>query len=365
MNSNNAKIKEIEKNIKKKEARLERLGKKRDSARTYETKKAAKQQEIRQRKDIANKKEEISNLKKENNSLKKEINRQNQILHPEKKGELPCFSSDTLVWTVEGTKRIDQLQNGESILAYDFERDNVVIRKINRVLKNKTRHFYKIVAGNSAIYSTGSHPFWIESQSKWIEARELKKDMRIKLINGNSISIDSITLQENFDTSSYNLSVYKTHNYFVGIGVLVHNKLIIDYNSPSLKGGFGNLDIYECVNPDYPGKVYIGQTDDIPRRQGEHRDKARKMLTDPSKLTKKDLEFYRFMEKAKLQPRVKNLNQYQANYLEQKNLDIEREIRGRDNVMNRKEVVKKGNMEALAKKIANDPKVQEAGYCPK
>jgi hypothetical protein len=83
-------------------------------------------------------------------------------------------------------------------------------------------------------------------------------------------------------------------------------------------------------------------------------------LKEPN-LTPEQREFWEFKKDIVLQERVSGLNPDQANYLEQKNMDIER---GANNdLMNRREQVSKKNMPDLEKKIASDPKVQEAGLC--
>jgi hypothetical protein len=112
----------------------------------------------------------------------------------------------------------------------------------------------------------------------------------------------------------------------------------------------GNMLVYEGTNEDFPGKVYIGKTDDLDREQ-EHQRKARSKLKDPSKLSPEEQEFYRFMEKVKLRARATGLDGDMAKYLEQRNIDIERDALGKRNVMNRINAVDPEKMPELERSI--------------
>jgi hypothetical protein len=158
--------------------------------------------------------------------------------------ELPCFAGETPVWTVDGVKRIDELQPGEKVWAFDEELQQTVPRQILKVLQNRTVHFYDVRVGSSTIQATGNHPFWVEDRSEWIAARHLKAGMKLKHLNGQIISIESINLREGLHSNTYNLSIDKNHNYFVGAGVLVHNEGVVDYNL-----GGENYEVYIGKNP--------------------------------------------------------------------------------------------------------------------
>jgi predicted GIY-YIG superfamily endonuclease len=182
------------------------------------------------------------------------------------------------------------------------------------------------------------HRFWSVSDGDWVETRHLRPGTELHLFSGEPMFIERIDVHEAPLADTFNLHVEENVTYFVGPGVLVHN------GGPSYS--FGNLRIYAGYNPKFPGKVYIGQTDDINRRQEEHRREAREKLKDPT-LSAEEREFWKFKE---------------ADYLEQKNMDIER---GANNdLQNRREQVSKKNLPELEKKIAADPEVKKAGLCP-
>jgi hypothetical protein len=307
-------------------------------------------------------------------STRKDIEKTDILLNPkEHRAALPCFSGDTLVWTADGARRIDMLRAGERVFAFDFARNRVVKRAIVEVFENKTQHFYELDVGDEAIHATGQHRFWVRSKSAWVAARDLEPGMRLEMINGKTVALDAIALRENLESDTYNLNIEQASNYFVGPGVLVHNQ--------GVDIGLGDTHvIYRGTNPEFPGKVYIGQTTVLdaegkPRgsskRQGEHRDFAKKQVRlhreGKIKLPPDQLEFYTFMSKVKLEPIVRGIGtKDQADFLEQRNMDLERKLNGEGALMNRREQIKsEGHVKEVTERIMKDPTVQAAGYCPK
>ncbi len=285
-------------------------------------------------------------------------------INPEIWTELPCFSGDTLVWTVAGAKRIDRLQVGELIFAFDFEQNEVVKQKVIKVLKNKTIHFYEIKVGNNIIKATGKHPFWVEDTSEWIAASELKEGMELKHWDGNRVKIESIVLQEGFESDTYNLSIETNHNYFVGSGVLVHNQ---DYQ-------MGAFIIYEGTNPIYPDKVYVGQTKQTRQdRQNRHRSDARKILRELENIQKKrsltpeeqaEREFQEFKKDITLKERATGIrDEDMARYLEQKLVDYLKETDPRTVINKDSAQITDATMREWAEEMRNDPEIKARGYC--
>ncbi len=276
-------------------------------------------------------------------------------LNVDARSRLPCFAAGTSVLTPSGPRAIDDLRVNDLVFACDLNNFDTVARLILEVHQNHTMRFYDIEVDGTTIRSTSRHRFWVESECEWIEARNLRVGMDLRSLWGRRSRITRIDLREAPYAPTYNLHVEKSFTYFVGAGVLVHN----DGQSYS----FGNLRIYAGVNPDFPDYVYIGQTDDLVGRQQEHRDEAIQMLKR-SNLTKEQREFWEFKKGIVLEERVSGLNPDQANYLEQKNIDIEKSAQGEENVMNRREQVSRKNLPELEKKIMEDPAVKAAGLCP-
>jgi len=300
----------------------------------------------------------------------------------EHRAGLPCFAGDTQVQTKQGRRRIDELNVGDSVLAYDFREEQTVERVVMQVLRNRTQHFYRLRVDGETIQATGQHRFWVPAQSRWIAAGNLCAGDPLMLADGSVRVIESTTLVEGLDTESYNLSIAEVPTYFVGPGVVVHNEAV------DLK--LGNKYViyrgtYNGTNPElqarFAKKVYIGQTTEqdiqgkkrgAPVREGEHQAKARSMLEDHKsgkiKLSKEDLDFYLFMADVKLEVIVKGIDtEAQVDYLEQRNMEVERKLGGKEErLMNRREeIASESHLKEVTDKIMNDPKVQDMKYCPK
>ena len=283
------------------------------------------------------------------------IQRKNAQLNLDARSRLPCFAAGTHVWTPAGPCPIETLKQNDIVLAHDSESGCTVERRVLEIYRNQTMSFYHIEVNGSTIRSTSLHRFWVESEGEWIETRNLRAGMQLRLFSGKAVPIASITRREAPFAATYNLHVETSFTYFVGAGLLVHN------DGPSYS--FGNLRIYAGYNPDFPDYVYIGQTDDLVRRQQEHREEAEKMLKRKD-LTMEQREFWEFKKGIILEQRVEGLNGAQANYLEQTNMDIEKGAVGEKNLMNRREQVARKNLPALEKQIMEDPAVKAAGLCP-
>jgi Domain of unknown function (DUF4157) len=286
---------------------------------------------------------------------------------PASRAPLPCFSADTLVWTSLGARRIDAIQVGDMVLAFDFGVQRIVERQVLRVFHNRTEHFFNIRACQSSVRATGRHRFWVEGVNDWQAASELKPAMLLHLLEEGVASLEATTLEEGFGiAASYNLSVDRNPNFFVGPGLLVHNQ-----------GGYdtklgGDITIYRGRNSKYPDKVYVGKTIDvsaggssrgIAARQGEHRAWARKHLANRANLSAENIAFYEFMSEVTLEELVTGLStREQGQYLEQKNLEIEEGLG--QNVINRMEVIKSpSRLTKIEESIKKDTKVIDAGFC--
>jgi hypothetical protein len=279
-------------------------------------------------------------------------------LKPGNRAQLPCFAGDTPVWTVDGPRRIDSLRPGDRIIAYDVEHATPVERAVREVVPSRTLHFHTLTVAGQRIEVTGRHRFWLPAEGRWRPARDLAVGARLHGMDGADVTVDAIDRHDRAPTVSWNLVIDATPDYFVGPGVLAHNGGGIDM------GLGGRVVIYRATNPKYPGKVYIGQTVDVSVRWRSHRGNAAKMLADRGSLTAKDIEFAEFMSGIEpLETVVSGLNGDQADYVEQHNIDLERQA-GPDRVMNRKEQIRSAKHRAeVIDRIVKDPAVQAAGYC--
>jgi hypothetical protein len=275
---------------------------------------------------------------------------------------LPCFAGDTPVWTVEGARPIKDLKAGDVVLSFDFLRDAVVESRVQAVHRNRTMHFYEVHAGGERVRVTGRHRIWVEGERRWFAVRDLVPGLHLRGPQDDRPEIDSIALEESFERPSWNLTIERTPSYFVGPGWLVHNDNVFD------TGLGGRITIYRATSSDprFANWAYIGQSVEVAIRETSHRRFALAKLQDRASLTPKEIEFYEFMSKADLEPLVTGLNKDQADFLEQRNINIEKELRGADNVKNRREQIGSDqHLKEVTDRIEQDPAVQKAGFCQK
>jgi hypothetical protein len=168
--------------------------------------------------------------------------------------------------------------------------------------------------------------------------------------------------------ATFNLSVDGSPNYYVGSGVLVHNET--PPAGPRFYS-FGDITVYEgyydgpdaALSAKFKNHVYVGQTDQgIKVRENGHHAEAAKELRRTN-LSPAEREFFEFKRHMKLRARVTGLDAVQADYIEQLNLNIEREVPGQK-VMYRREQAVPRRFRELAEIIRNDPQVKAAGLCP-
>ncbi len=214
------------------------------------------------------------------------------------------------------------------------------------------------------IKATGKHPFWVEDTSEWVAASELKEGMELKHWDGKRVKIESIVLQEGFESDTYNLSIETNPNYFVGSGVLVHNQ---DYK-------MGPFMVYEGTNPIYPDKVYVGETGGTRQeRQNKHRSVAGEVLENIENIEKQrpltieeqaEREFQEFKKDITLKERATGIkNEHMAEYLEQKLVDYLKETDPRTVINKPQRLITDATMREWAEEMRNDPDLKARGYC--
>jgi hypothetical protein len=225
--------------------------------------------------------------------------------------------------------------------------------------------------------------------------------MRFFTMTNEKWTVDEIRF-EAYDTAhTYNLSIDRNHNYFVGPGILVHNAKPTITKGGAIDTGLGGDQIvYRGTNPDFPNEVYIGRTvRGEGTRQPEHRNTARNFLAFYAQLealikisasapevqkvydalndainrkqkpfTKDafaeltaEKHFFEFMSKVELTPIVTGMKtEEQAKFIEQKNMQIEREQLKQTLVNRREETVT--SVDELNNTVKSQ--LQGTGYCP-
>jgi hypothetical protein len=314
-----------------------------------------------------------------------------------------CFSGDTLVQTSSGPKRIDQVNVGDTVYTFDEKEKTIVQDKVIDTHANLTKHFYHVTAKGELIKSTGGHPFYDAEHQSWLPVKNFSRGMKFLTMNEGAWPVDEIRFEAYETELTYNLSIEKNHNYFVGPGILVHNTKPTITSGGAIDTGLGGDQmVYRGTNPDFPGEVYIGRTvRGEGTRQGEHRNSATNFLfyyaqletliksegSAPTPAKQKvydalnnainrkestytsntftelthEKHFFEFMSKVELTPIVVGMKtEEQAKFVEQKNMQIEREQLGQKLVNRREETV------SSSEELNNTVKAQlkNTSYCP-
>jgi hypothetical protein len=348
-----------------------------DSATTKEGKEAARtkaREALARERSAAAEQETLPSDEGLHNDLKKfdsEIGIESIKADPASRAKLPCFAAGTPVLTPQGACTIESLQPGDWVLTWDFASEQSVPRRVLQLHRGRTRHWVTAASAVGCVRSTRGHRFFEPTLHEWIDAAGLCPGARLLCPDGSHDNLATVThvdLGPADEATTFNLSIEAAANYFVASGWLVHNDAV----DLGLGGGFI---IYRATNPKYPKKVYIGQTTELdakgkPRgaakREGEHHETAEKELANikEGKGDSAQQEFYEFMREAKLEPIIKGIaTQEQADFLEQKNIDIERANPEVESMNRRNEITSDAHRKRVEEAIKADPAVKAKGYC--
>lgn len=156
-----------------------------------------------------------------------------------------CFTGETLVSTEDGDRRIDEIEVGDYVWAYDTETDTRTLRKVLDVSVTETDVLVHVFTSEGEdIETTMFHPFYVQDSSddkdsqsgRWVAASNLVSGDKLLMEDGRSVYVDEVRIEklaENINV--YNLEVEELHTYFVAGGVLVHNQYDISDESDMLK----------------------------------------------------------------------------------------------------------------------------------
>jgi len=204
-----------------------------------------------------------------------------------------CFIAGTKVKTQKGDVPIEQIKEEDEVFAYDFSKQEIVVRKVPLISKSTTEKTIAIYFKDEVIQCTRRHRIWINEQNDWIEAGDLEINMNVLGIDGKEYAIYKIEEIEKA-VETYNFEVDLEHNYFVGdIGILVHNGPGPKYpksvfNDPTLR----DTKIYRYFDPATNETYYVGKTvQGIEKRASQHAvEKGLQELTRENKLAYEIIE---------------------------------------------------------------------------
>ncbi|MGW3398463.1 polymorphic toxin-type HINT domain-containing protein [Streptomyces hydrogenans] len=148
------------------------------------------------------------------------------------KGGCPnSFVAGSEVLLADGSvKKIEEVATGERVLATDPVSGETAVETVTSLIKTDADKEYvelKVAAagGVSLVVSTKHHPFWSESEQKWIDAGDLRPGMSLRTDGGSAVEVVSARTYL-ARAVTYNLTVSDLHTYYVLAGetpVLVHN----------------------------------------------------------------------------------------------------------------------------------------------
>lgn len=72
-----------------------------------------------------------------------------------------CFIAGTLVLTATGLKKIEEIEVGDEVLAYDEETGEQAYKPVTRLFRNTTEEWYHVKINGEEIVCTGGHPFYV------------------------------------------------------------------------------------------------------------------------------------------------------------------------------------------------------------
>jgi hypothetical protein len=147
-------------------------------------------------------------------------------------GAANSFTGDTQVRMADGsTKPISEVKAGDSVLATDPTTGRTSGEQVTNVItgsgqKNLVEVNVDTGTGTEKVTATEGHPFWVESENRWVEAKDLKPGYQLETADHRPVTVvgtRSWTQQQ----TVYNLTVDALHTFYVvagGTDLLVHNQ---------------------------------------------------------------------------------------------------------------------------------------------
>jgi RHS repeat-associated protein len=126
-----------------------------------------------------------------------------------------CFAAGTPLRTPEGSKLIEQFQEGDRILSRsEFDPDGPLEVKVVEEVFVRTGRIMDLRVRGQVIRTTSEHPFWVRGKG-WTEAGALQAGDLLPSHDGQWVAVEELRDTGEY-AKVYNLRIADYHTYFVG-----------------------------------------------------------------------------------------------------------------------------------------------------
>ena len=135
-----------------------------------------------------------------------------------------CFTGDTLVAAENGQKRIDEIEVGDKVWAFNVETRESELKTVTKVYVHSVDEILHLYTDEGDIDTTANHPFYVIGKG-WVAAGDLVVGDEVYNLDETASAILGLEIEIlDEPVLVYNLEVEDFHSYFVGcVPVLVHN----------------------------------------------------------------------------------------------------------------------------------------------
>ena len=135
-----------------------------------------------------------------------------------------CFTGDTFVAAENGQKRIDEIEIGDKVWAYNVETGETELKTVTKVYVHSVDEILHLYTDEGNIDTTTNHPFYVIDKG-WVAAGDLAIGDEVYNLDGTTSTILGSEIEVLAEpVIVYNLEVEDFHSYFVGcVPILVHN----------------------------------------------------------------------------------------------------------------------------------------------
>ena len=111
------------------------------------------------------------------------------------------------------------------MLAYDEETGEQAYKPVVQLFRNESKDWVGVTVNGKEIISTPGHKYYLPETKAWVSAEDLKVGYKVLTSDGEYATIEAVRpIHYKTPQTTYNFEVADFHTYYVGTGVLVHNK---------------------------------------------------------------------------------------------------------------------------------------------